>query len=64
VLLALPWLFRSLHTHFIKLQPSHTLEHVPFLVLAKQQWNVSEDCRLLEPTFRLGLPQLLRKELA
>jgi hypothetical protein len=49
VLLALPWLFRSLHTHFIKLQPSHTLEHVPSLVLAKQQWNVSEDCRLLEP---------------
>jgi hypothetical protein len=48
LLLALPWLFRSLHTHFIELQPWHTLEQVPFLVLAKQGWNVSEACRLLD----------------
>jgi hypothetical protein len=27
--------FRSLHTHFVELQPSHTLEQVPSLVLAK-----------------------------
>ena len=40
--------FRSLHTHFIELQPSHTLEQVPSLVLAKQRWNVSEACRLLD----------------
>jgi hypothetical protein len=32
--------FRSLHTHFTELQPSHTLEQDPFLVLAKQRWNV------------------------
>ena len=40
--------FRSLHTHFIELQPSHTLEQVPSLVLANQRWNVSEACRLLD----------------
>ena len=40
--------FRSLHTHFIELQPSHTLEQDPFLVLAKQRWNVSGACRPLD----------------
>ena len=40
--------FRSPHTHFIELQPSRTLEQVPFLVLAKQGWNISEACRLLD----------------
>ena len=60
--------------HFIELQPSHTLEQVPSLVLAKQRWKRigGLSARLMmrasdpfdEPTFRLGLPQLLRKELA
>jgi hypothetical protein len=45
---ALPSLFRCLHTHFIELQPAHTLEQVTFLVLAKQRWNVSEACRPLD----------------
>jgi hypothetical protein len=40
--------YLAVHTHFIELQPSHTLEQVPFLVLAKQRWNVSEACRLLD----------------
>jgi len=39
--------YLAVDTHFLELQPSHTLEQVPFLVLAKQRWNVSEACRLL-----------------
>jgi hypothetical protein len=66
--------FHSPHTHVIELQPSHALAQVGFLVLAKQRWKRigGLSARLMmrasdpfdEPTFRLGLPQLLRKELA
>src|SRR4029453_3061315 len=53
--------FRSLHTHFIELQPSHMLEQVPSLVLAMQRWNISEACRLLDdaahPTHSTNLVQ-------
>jgi hypothetical protein len=40
--------YLPVHTHFIELQPFHTLEEFPFLVLAKQRWNVTEACRLLD----------------